>query len=103
MGRPRAGDDGGRVRAHLGAVAAAGAAGAGECGEAVPIAAAQGVPEAKAKACIADNAGAEELQAMYECRAGGGDPGHADRPGERQLVAAGDWETLEPYLKDAGG
>jgi protein-disulfide isomerase len=68
-----------------------------------PIAAANGIPEAKAKACVTSDADADKLQAMYDAALATGIQGTPTVLVNDNVVAAGDWETLEPYLKDAGG
>ena len=69
----------------------------------LPIAVAAGVPEAKGKACITSDAGAEQLQQMHDAAIAAGIQGTPTVLVNGNVVAANDWETLEPYLKDAGG
>ena len=69
----------------------------------LPLGAANGVPESKAKACITSDAGADKLQQMHDAAMAAGIQGTPTILVNDNVVAANDWETLEPYLKDAGG
>ena len=69
----------------------------------LPLAAASGVPEAKGKACITSDVGAEKLQQMHDAAMAAGIQGTPTILVNDNVVAANDWETLEPYLRDAGG
>lgn len=69
----------------------------------IPIAAAHGIPAAKAQACLEDGRGALGLMNI---RQGGEKLGVTGTPSifiNGKKVAVYDWATLEPFLKDAGG
>ena len=67
-----------------------------------PIAAAHGIPTAKAKTCVQDQAAADALQQMVQAASDKGVTGTPTFFVNDKLVPAYDWATLEPFLKDAG-
>ena len=68
----------------------------------IPIAAAHGIPAAKAETCVQDQAAADQLQQMVQAASDKGVTGTPTFFVNDKLVAAYDWATLEPFLKDAG-
>jgi protein-disulfide isomerase len=69
----------------------------------LPMAAAHGIPAAKATGCLKDESAAKGLMKMVQA---GSDLGVQGTPtffinGKKQPVY--DWATLEPFLKEAGG
>jgi len=67
-----------------------------------PVAARHGIGRAKAEACLKDEAAAAALTKFEQDSADAGVPGTPYILVNGKPVAAGDWETLEPFLKDAG-
>ena len=67
-----------------------------------PIAAAHGIPAAKAETCVQDQAAADQLQQMVQAASDKGVQGTPTFFVNDKLVAAYDWATLEPFLKEAG-
>jgi protein-disulfide isomerase len=68
----------------------------------LPIAAAHGIPAAKAQQCLKDEGAANGLMAMIK---GGEELGVRGTPTifvNGKQVAAYDWASLEPFLKEAG-
>ena len=68
-----------------------------------PVAAAHGIPPAKAQACLRDEAAGTKLMEMVQA---GSDKGVTGTPTffvNGKKVPAYDWATLQPFLKDAGG
>ena len=68
----------------------------------IPIAAAHGIPAAKAETCVQDQAAADQLQQMVQAASDKGVQGTPTFFVNDKLVAAYDWATLEPFLKEAG-
>lgn len=68
----------------------------------IPVAAANGIPPARAEACLKDDAAAMKLAQMHRAAVDRGIPGTPTFFVNGKLVRAADWTTLEPYLKDAG-
>jgi len=68
----------------------------------IPIAAAHGIPAGKAETCVKDQAAADQLQQMVQAASDKGVTGTPTFFVNDKLVAAYDWATLEPFLKDAG-
>ena len=68
----------------------------------IPIAAAHGIPAAKAETCVQSQAGAEQLQQMLQAASDKGVTGTPTFFVNDKLVAAYDWPTLKPFLKEAG-
>ena len=66
------------------------------------IAAKHGIPSAKAEACVSDPAAAEQLEQAAQAAEGNGVQGTPTFFVNGKQVAAGDWITLEPFLKEAG-
>ena len=69
----------------------------------IPIAAAYGVPAAKAEVCAKSKPGADELAKMAQAAADAGVQGTPTFLVNGKQVPAYDWATLKPFLKDAGG
>ena len=69
----------------------------------IPVAAAHGIPPAKAQQCLTDPAAAIKLAEMHEAALDAGVPGTPTFLVNGKRVDAGDWPSLEPFLKDAGG
>ena len=69
----------------------------------IPIAAAHGIPAAKAETCVQDQPGAEHLQQMAQAASDKGVQGTPTFFVNDKQVPAYDWATLEPFLKDTGG
>jgi protein-disulfide isomerase len=68
----------------------------------IPMAAAHGIPAAKAETCVKDQAAADQLQQMVQAASDKGVQGTPTFFLNDKLVPAYDWGTLEPFLKDAG-
>ena len=66
------------------------------------VATAQGIPAAKAEACLRDKPAADQLQEMVQAASDKGVQGTPTFFVNDKLVSAYDWATLEPFLKDAG-
>jgi len=69
----------------------------------IPIAAKHGIPSAKTEVCLKDAAAADLLERAAQAA---GDKGVQGTPTffvNGNQVVAGDWVTLEPFLKEAGG
>ena len=69
----------------------------------IPVAAAHGIPAAKAEQCASSQNAAAELTKMARAAADAGVTGTPTIFVNGQQVAAYDWATLQPFLKDAGG
>lgn len=69
----------------------------------IPIAAAHGIPAAKAEECAKSQPAADELAKMAQVAADAGVQGTPTFFVNGKQVPAYDWATLEPFLKDAGG
>ena len=69
----------------------------------IPVATANGIPPARAQACLKDDSAANRLAEMYQAAMDRGIKGTPTFLVNGKEVMAGDWATLEPYLKDAGG
>ena len=69
----------------------------------LPIAAKHGIPAAKAKACLLDQQAADQLEQMARAASDNGVQGTPTFFVNDAQVAAGDWATLEPFLKESGG
>jgi protein-disulfide isomerase len=69
----------------------------------IPIAAAHGIPAAKAEACLTSQPAADDLAKMAQAAADAGVQGTPTFFVNGKRVPAYDWATLEPFLKDAGG
>ena len=69
----------------------------------LPIAASHGIAPAKAQACLKDEAAAMALIKMEQAAHGLGVHGTPTFFVNGKQVAAYDWPTLEPFLKEAGG
>ena len=69
----------------------------------LPIAAKHGISPAKAEACVSDQAAADQLEQAAQAAVAGGIQGTPTFFVNGKRVAAGDWVTLEPFLKEAGG
>jgi protein-disulfide isomerase len=68
----------------------------------IPVAAAHGIPRAKAEACLASEASASELERMAQAASDRGVQGTPTFFVNGNKVDAYDWATLEPFLKEAG-
>jgi protein-disulfide isomerase len=68
----------------------------------IPIAAAHGIPAAKAQSCLKSEAAADELTKMAQAASDRGVTGTPTFFVNGKQVAAYDWATLEPFLKEAG-
>lgn len=66
------------------------------------IAAKHGIPSAKAEACVNDVAAADQLEQAAQAAVDSGVQGTPTFLVNGKQVAAGDWATLEPFLKEAG-
>jgi protein-disulfide isomerase len=69
----------------------------------ISIAGSHGVPAAKAEACLKDQAAADQLAQMGQAAQDRGVQGTPTFFVNGKQVPAYDWETLEPFLKEAGG
>lgn len=69
----------------------------------IPVATSYGIPPARAQACLKDDAAATRLAEMYQAARDRGVKGTPTFLVNGKEVPAGDWATLEPFLKDAGG
>ena len=69
----------------------------------IPVAAAHGIPPARAQQCLTDAAAALKLGAMHQKALDSGVQGTPTFVVNGKQVRADDWPTLEPFLKDAGG
>ena len=67
------------------------------------LAAAYGLPTAQANKCLADPAGMDRLGAIHETAQALGVQGTPTFFINGAKVDAGDWQSLEPHLKRAGG
>jgi protein-disulfide isomerase len=67
-----------------------------------PVAAAHGIGRAKAERCLKDKAAGDALIKFQQDSADAGVPGTPYILVNGQPVRAYDWESLEPFLKDAG-
>jgi protein-disulfide isomerase len=76
--------------------------GIAKAGGLLPIAAAHGIPAARAEACLKDDAAAEALTKMAQAATDLGVQGTPTFFVNGKQVAAYDWATLEPFLKEAG-
>jgi len=76
--------------------------GIAKAGNLLPIAAAHGIPTAKAATCLKDDAAAKRLVKMRQAAADSGVTGTPTFLVNGKQVAAYDWATLEPFLKEAG-
>ena len=65
--------------------------------------AAHGIAPAKARACLSNQAAAERLTAMRQAASAGGVKGTPTLLVNGKVVPAYDWESLQPFLKRAGG
>jgi protein-disulfide isomerase len=68
----------------------------------IPIAAAHGISAAKAEECLKSQPEADALARMAQAAADAGITGTPTFLVNGKQVAAYDWATLEPFLKDAG-
>jgi protein-disulfide isomerase len=68
----------------------------------LPIAAKHGIPPAKAEQCLKSDAAVTELNQMAQKASEAGVQGTPTFFVNGKLVDAADWQTLEPFLKDAG-
>jgi protein-disulfide isomerase len=68
----------------------------------LPIAAAHGIPAAKAAVCLKDDAAADALTKMVQSATDLGVQGTPTFFVNGKQVDAHDWATLEPFLKEAG-
>ena len=66
------------------------------------IAAKHGISSAKAQACVSDQAAADQLEQSAQIAESTGVQGTPTFFVNGKQVAAGDWVTLEPFLKEAG-
>jgi protein-disulfide isomerase len=69
----------------------------------IPVAAAKGIPPARAQACLRDSAATKKLAQMYQAAQDSGIKGTPTFFVNGKPAEAMDWATLEPYLKAAGG
>lgn len=69
----------------------------------IPVAAAHGIPAAKAEQCAKSQDAAAELTKMARSAVDAGVTGTPTIFVNGKQVAAYDWATLQPFLKDAGG
>ena len=76
--------------------------GIAKAGNLLPIAAAHGIPTVKAATCLKDDAAAKRLVKMRQAAADSGVTGTPTFLVNGKQVAAYDWATLEPFLKEAG-
>jgi protein-disulfide isomerase len=77
--------------------------GIAKVGGLISVASANGIPPARAEACLKDDAATSKLAEIYQA---GMDKGVKGTPtffvNDKQVTAI-DWPTLEPFLKQAGG
>ena len=66
------------------------------------LAAAHGIPEAKAEACLRDQSATDQLAQMVQAAEARGVQGTPTFFINGKQVPAYDWATLEPFLKEAG-
>ena len=69
----------------------------------IPIAAKHGIPAAKTEICLKDAAAADELEQAAQAAGEKGVQGTPTFFVNGKRVAAGDWATLEPFLREVGG
>jgi protein-disulfide isomerase len=69
----------------------------------IPIAAKHGIASAKVEDCLKSEPGAEALEQQTQAATDAGVHGTPTILVNGKQVAAGDWATLEPFLKEAGG
>jgi len=74
-----------------------------KAGGILPIAAAHGIPGARAQACLKDEAAPAKLLNMKKSATDLGVQGTPTIFVNGKQVAAYDWATLEPFLKESGG
>jgi protein-disulfide isomerase len=74
-----------------------------KAGGLLPIAAAHGIPAARAEACLKNDAAAAELMKMAQSATDLGIQGTPTFFVNGKQVPAYDWATLEPFLKESGG
>ena len=77
--------------------------GIAKAGGLLPIAAAHGIPPAKAQVCLKDESAATALMKDVQAASGLGVQGTPTFFVNGKQVPAHDWATLEPFLKDPGG
>jgi len=65
--------------------------------------AAHGIAPAKARACLSNEAAAERLAAMRQAASASGVKGTPTLLVNGKVVPAYDWDSLQPFLKRAGG
>jgi len=65
--------------------------------------AAHGIAPAKARACLGDEAAAERLAAMRQAASASGVKGTPTLLVNGKVVPVYDWDSLQPFLKRAGG
>jgi protein-disulfide isomerase len=73
-----------------------------KAGGLLPLAAARGIPTAKAQACLKDEGAATSLMKVRQSANGLGIEGTPTFFVNGKRVSAYDWPTLEPLLKEAG-
>ena len=66
------------------------------------LAASHGIPQEKAEACLKDQSAADQLSQMVQAAEARGVQGTPTFFVNGKQVPAYDWETLEPFLKEAG-
>jgi protein-disulfide isomerase len=69
----------------------------------IEVAAAHGIPAAKAETCLTSDAAVKELEQMIKTASDLGVQGTPTFFVNGKKVDAYDWATLEPFLKEAGG
>lgn len=74
-----------------------------KAGGLLPIASAHGIPTAKAEACLKDVTAAQALMKIVQAAGEKGVKGTPTFFVNGKQVAAYDWATLEPFLKESGG
>jgi protein-disulfide isomerase len=74
-----------------------------KAGGLLPVAAARGIPTAKAKVCLKDESAATDLMKVRQSANSLGIEGTPTFFVNGKRVSAYDWPTLEPLLKEAGG
>lgn len=67
------------------------------------LAASHGIPQAKAETCLKDQSAAGQLAQMMQAAEDRGVQGTPTFFVNGKQVPAYDWQTLEPFLKEAGG